>query len=106
MKFIVQVITSLENTGILLKGTTEKVSQKGGLLNFLAPFKRISLLIMKSALAPLAKTVGLGLTAPPSAAPSGTYSAIQKEIFWSKTIRLFYKQSFFSTQRQCCLTFS
>ena len=31
VKYIVQVIPSLENTGILLKGTTQKVSQKGGL---------------------------------------------------------------------------
>ena len=106
MKYIVQVITSSEYTGILLKGTTQKVSQKGGLLNFLAPFKRISLPLMKSALAPLAKTVGLGLTAAPSAASSATYSTIQKKMFWSRTIRLFYKQSFFSTQPQCCLTFS
>ena len=60
---------------------------------------------MKSALAPLAKTVGSGLTAALSTALSATNSAIQKKSFWSKTIRPFYKKSLFSTQPQCCLTF-
>ena len=38
IKYIIKVINSLENRGILLKGTTKKIiSQKGGFLNVLRP---------------------------------------------------------------------
>ena len=69
------VIRSLENRGILLKG-----SQKGGLLDFLAPVARVTLRLMKNVLTPLPKgmLVPLGLTATVSA----TDAAIQKKIVW------------------------
>ena len=38
IKYIIKVIRSLENRGILLKGTTRKItSQDGGFLNFVKP---------------------------------------------------------------------
>ena len=60
-----KVIKSLENTGILLIGTTTKTtSQEGGFLNFLRPLKTASLPLMKNVLNPLGKSVLilLGLT--------------------------------------------
>ena len=59
-----KVIKSLENKGILLKGTTRKITcQKGGFLNFLRP-------LMTAALTPLAKSLLLpfGVSARMSAA--------------------------------------
>ena len=53
-----KVIKSLENRGILLKGTTRKItSQEGGFLNFLRPLMTASLSLMKNVLTPLAKSV-------------------------------------------------
>ena len=75
-KDIINVTRSLENRGILLKGTTRKItSQEGGFLNFLRPLMISGLPIMKTVLAPLAKSalVPLGLTATASA----TDAAIQ-----------------------------
>ena len=44
IKDTTKVIKSLENRGILLKGTTRKINgQKGGLLNFLGPLMRPTL---------------------------------------------------------------
>ena len=58
IKDIMKVITSLENRGILLKGTTRKItSQEGGFLNFLRPLMTAGLPLMKSVLTPLAKSV-------------------------------------------------
>ena len=52
------VVSSLKTRGILLKRTTREInSQKGGLLSFLAPLTRVTLLLMKSVLATLAKSV-------------------------------------------------
>ena len=71
MKDITKVIKSLENRGILLKGTTKKISsQEGGFLNFLRPLMTAGLPLMKSVLIPLAKNVllPLGLSAGMSAA--------------------------------------
>ena len=52
-----KVIKSLENRGILLKGTTRKItSQEGEFLNFLRPLMT-GLPLMKSVLKPLAKSV-------------------------------------------------
>ena len=49
-----KVIKSLENRGILLKGTTTKVtSQEGGFLNFLRSLMTSVLPLMKSVLTPL-----------------------------------------------------
>ena len=43
-----KVIKSLENRGILLKGTTSNISiQEGGFLNFLRPLMGASLPLMK-----------------------------------------------------------
>ena len=50
-----KVIKSLDNTGILIKGSTRKfTSQEGG---FLIPLMVLDLPLMKSALTPLAKSV-------------------------------------------------
>ena len=40
-KDIIKANRSLENRRILLKITTRKISQKGGLLNFLAPLMKV-----------------------------------------------------------------
>ena len=77
MKDIIKVVRSLENRGILLKETTKNIAtQDGGFLMFLKPLMAAGLRLMKSVLAPLAKSVllPLGLTATPSAANE----AIQK----------------------------
>ena len=50
-KDIIKVIKSLENSGILLKGTTRKMtSQEGGFSNFLRPLMAAALPLMKSLL--------------------------------------------------------
>ena len=47
---------SLENRGILLKGTTRKItSQDGGSLNFLRPLMTTALPLMKNVLTPIAQ---------------------------------------------------
>ena len=74
-----KVIKSLENRGILLKGTTRKITnQEGEFLNFLKPLMTAGLPLMKNVLAPLAKSVliPLGLTA---AASSKTALIISNE---------------------------
>ena len=66
MKGIIKVIISLEIKGILLKGTTARItSQEWGFLSFLRPLMSAGLPLMKSALALLTKSVllPLGLTA-------------------------------------------
>ena len=51
IKDIIKVIKSLENRGILLKGTNRKItSQEGGFLNFLRPLMTASIPLMKSVL--------------------------------------------------------
>ena len=65
-----------------MKETTKKInSQKGGLLNSLAPLTRAALSLMKNVLTPLGKSVfvPLGLTA----ATLPTDAAIQKKFFGS-----------------------
>ena len=53
-----KIIKSLENRGILLKGTTRKItSQEGGFSNFLRPLLTAGLPLMKSVLTPLAKSL-------------------------------------------------
>ena len=79
IKYIMKVIKSLENRGILLKGTTRKItSQEGRFLNFPRPLMTAGLPLMKNVLIPLAKRVllPLGLSAGMSAADP----AIQKKI--------------------------
>ena len=66
-----KVIQPLENRGVLLKGTTRKItSQEVGFLNFLRPLMTAGLPLMKNVLTPLAKNVLLpfGLSARMSAA--------------------------------------
>ena len=82
-KDIIKVIKPLENRGILLKGTTGKItSQEGRFLNFLRPLMTAGLPLMKSVLKPLAKRVLLpfGL----SAAMPATVAAIQKKTSWNR----------------------
>ena len=58
IKDIIKVISSLENRGNLLKGTTKKAtSQKGALLNFLGPLMKTGLPLMKNLLTPRAKSI-------------------------------------------------
>ena len=70
IKDFIKVINSLENGGILLKGTTKRTtSQKGGFLNFFRPLVTTDLPLMKNLLTPLTKSllVPLGLTTESSA---------------------------------------
>ena len=54
----ITVIKSLENRGILLKGTPRKItSQEGGFLNILRPLKAAGLPLMKKILTPIAKNI-------------------------------------------------
>ena len=87
IKDIIKGIKSLENRGILLKGTTKKItSLEGGFLNFLRPLMTASLPLIKSVLMPLTKSVllPLGLSVGISAA----VKAIQKKICGSGTTAL------------------
>ena len=53
-----KVIKLLENRGILIKGTTRKItSQEGGFLDFLRPLMTAGLPLMKSVFTPLAKRI-------------------------------------------------
>ena len=82
IKDIIKVIKSSENKGILLKGTTRKITSKEGeFLNFLRPLMTAGLALMKSVLTPLAKSVllTLGLSPGMSAVDAG----IQKKIYGS-----------------------
>ena len=70
MKDIIKKIRSIENRGILLKGTTGKIIiQKGGLFNFLVPLMRADLSLMKVKHMPLGKyaVMPLGLIVAASA---------------------------------------
>ena len=76
-----KVIKSLENQGILLKGTTRKItSQEGGFLNFLRPLMTAGLPLMKNVLTPLAKSFLFPVRL--SAGMTATDAAIQKKDFW------------------------
>ena len=82
IKYIIKAIRSLENRGILLKGTSRKItSQEGGFLNFVKPLMLNGLAIKKDRLTPLAKSVlvSLRLAVPASVRDA----AIQKNIFGS-----------------------
>ena len=75
-----KVIKSIENRGILLKGSTRKItSQEGGFLKIHRLLMTAGLPLMKSVLTPLAKSVFLpfGL----SAAMPATDPAIQKKLW-------------------------
>ena len=82
IKDIMKVARSLENRGILLKGTIRKISsQEGGFLNFLKPLMSAGLPLMKNILTPLAKSVIVPSRL--TVAASATDTAIQKNIFRS-----------------------
>ena len=84
IKDIMKVISSLENRGILVKGTTRKITnQEGGFLNFFWPLMAAGLPLVKSVLAPLAKSVLLPLRL--SAGISATDATIQKKVYGSKS---------------------
>ena len=73
-----KVIKSLENRGILLKGTTSKITrQEGGFLNFLRSLMTAGLPLMKNMLAPLAKNTLMPLGVSPSM--SANNPAFQKK---------------------------
>ena len=79
------VIKSLQSRGILLKGTTRKItSQEGGFLKFIRPLMTAVLPLMKSLLKPLAKSILLLLSAGMSAADA----AIKKKNYRSGTTAL------------------
>ena len=61
IKDIMTVTKSLENRGTLLKETTRKITSQEGFLNFLRPLMTAGLLLMKSVLTPLDKSVLLTL---------------------------------------------
>ena len=86
IKDIMELIKSLENRGVLLKGTsTKSTSQEGGFLTFHRPLMIAGLLLIKSVLTLLVKrfvTIGL-LAGMPSAD-----AAIQKKIYGSGTTAL------------------
>ena len=80
------VIKSLENRGILFKGTTTKItSQEGGFLNFLRLLTTVDLPLIKTVLFLLAKSVliPLGLSSGMSAA----YEATQKKFMDQVVLR-------------------
>ena len=57
-----KVNKSLENRGLLLKGTTRKMnSQKGGFVNFLRPSMTVCLSLMENVFTPLSKSVSIPL---------------------------------------------
>ena len=71
-----------------MKGTTRKISQKGGLLNVFAPLTSMSLPLMKNVFTPLAKKVLVPLPLKFASATSAIDAAIQRKVFGSETTRL------------------
>ena len=73
-----KVISSSENRGTLLKGTFREITSQERFLNFLRPLKTSGLLLIRSLLTPLGKSVlvPLGLTT----AASATDAAIPKKL--------------------------
>ena len=78
-----KVIKSLENRGILIKGTSRKITrQEGGFSNFFRPFITSGLPLMKIVFTPAKiSLLPLGLSAGISTADA----AIQKKIYGSGT---------------------
>ena len=82
-----KVFRSLENRGILIKGTARIISSQGGAFpHFLRPLTTAGLPLIKNLLTALAKSVSipLGLTA----AASATDAAIKTKIFGTGTAAL------------------
>ena len=87
IKYLIKLIKSLENRGILLKETTRKnTSHEGRFLNFLRAIMTAGLPLIKDVLISLPKStlISLGFAAAASAADL----AIQKNIFGSGTTAL------------------
>ena len=86
MEYIIKIIKSIENRGILLKETFQKViNQQGGFRdNFFGPLMTVGFPLIKSVFTSLAKSVliPLGLMA----ATSTIDTAIQKKIYQSGMI--------------------
>ena len=78
IKCIIKVIRSFENRGILLKGTTEKISGQDGELfsSFLGPLETVGLPLMKNIPKLLAENVLMPLEL--TTLTSATYAAIKK----------------------------
>ena len=68
IKYIMKLISSLENTGTLSKGTTAKITvREGGIPgSFLVPLLRVDLLLMRNVHIPLAKSVLIPLKLTPA----------------------------------------
>ena len=78
----IKVIRSLENSGILLKGTTIIInSQEAGLLNFPGHLMRAGSPLMKNVITPSAKSVLIPLRL--TAVASATNAAIQNKVYGS-----------------------
>ena len=89
IKNIIEVIRSLENRRIFLKGATRKItSQEGGFLNFLKSLMSFGLPLMKNVLTPLAKIVLAPWRLTTTASAINT--AIQKKIYGSGTTALVF----------------
>ena len=87
IKDIMNVIKSLDNRGILLKGTTKKItSQEEGFLNFLRPLITTGLPLMESILTSLAKIILLSVVLPTGM--EATDADIQKKIIGPGTTAL------------------
>ena len=82
-----KVVKSLENSGVLLTGTTRKIVEKEDFLIFFKPLRTPGLPLMKNVHTPLDKIVlvPLGLTAVASA----TDADIQNKFFGSGTTPVF-----------------
>ena len=82
IKDIIKVIKSLEKRGILLKGTTRRItSQEEGFLNFFRPLITASLPLIKNVLTSFAKSLLIPLRL--SAGISAADEALQKKIHGS-----------------------
>ena len=81
-KYVIKVLKTLENRGILLKRTTRKItSPEEGFLNFLRSLMKAGLGLMKSVLIPLAKRVLLPLGL--STGMSAVDAALQNKVYRS-----------------------
>ena len=86
IKDIMKKIKPLENSRILLKETTRKITcQEVGILNFLRPLMTAGLPLMKNVLTPLAKSVLIPLE---STTASGADAVTPKNIYGSGTTAL------------------
>ena len=89
---IIKLIRSLENRGVIIKGSTRKITtQEGVFLNFLKTLMSVGLPLVKNVLTPLAKNVLV--PSELTAADSATDAAIQKKIYGSGTTTLVFSNA-------------